>query len=121
MGRILQTAGNCCRGGVIVKPRNEAGPHCPSPLEPIPPGELWPLSFFHSRCRYGARALAAAIRAGLPVLRWKKRSWISTDDLIDFLRRHGRQEVQSDSESGKGSHEQRDIPEVSGNGCRKCS
>lgn len=59
-----------------------------APAKPIPSGEMWPLSFLHSRCGYGARARAAAIKAGLPVYRWQKRAWISTDDLIDLLRRH---------------------------------
>jgi hypothetical protein len=51
---------------------------------------MWPLEFLHSRCGYGARARAAAIKGGLPIYRWQKRSWIFTDDLIDFLRRHGK-------------------------------
>jgi hypothetical protein len=68
---------------------NEAGPHRPQPAEPIPPGELWPLSFLHSRLGYGSRSRAQMIRLGLPVFRWGGRSWFSTSDLIRFLVEHG--------------------------------
>jgi hypothetical protein len=72
-----------------MKPaHNAAGPHRPAPAEPIPPGELWPLEFLHSRCGYGARARKAAIEGGLTVYRWQKRAWIYTTELIEFLRRH---------------------------------
>jgi len=70
-------------------PKNKVGPHRPNPAKPIPPGQMWPLSFLHTRCGYGARARAAAIKAGLPVHRWQKRAWIYTDDLIEFLRKKG--------------------------------
>ncbi len=66
---------------------DQYGEHRTIPAKPIPPGQMWPLSFLHSRCGYGARARAAAIKAGLPVYRWQKRAWIYTDDLIAFIRR----------------------------------
>ncbi len=64
--------------------------HRAIPAKPIPPGQMWPLEFLHSRCGYGTRARAAAIKAGLPVYKWQKRAWIYTTELIDFLRRHGK-------------------------------
>lgn len=69
---------------------NAAGPHRPSRVRSIPRGQLWPLSYLHSRCGYGPRARAAMIAAGLPVIRYQRRAWISTTDLIAFLTRVGR-------------------------------
>ena len=69
---------------------NEAGPHRPAvPAEAIPAGQLWPLDYLRTRCGYGSSARAAAIRAGLRVFRWGKRSWVLTDELIAFLIREG--------------------------------
>jgi hypothetical protein len=76
-------------------PRNQAGPHRHSAVKAIPPGQLWPLSFLHTKCGYGARARAEAIRLGLPVFRWQKRAWVYTDDLIEFLRNAGRRQARS--------------------------
>ncbi len=86
------------------RPSNQAGPRHAIPAEPITPGQLWPLSFLHTKCGYGARARARMIQEGLPVLRWGKRSWILTDDLIRFLQREGQRaadEGASHSESGR--------------------
>jgi hypothetical protein len=94
------------------RPRNEAGPHRPGPSEPIPGGQLWPLDFLRTRCGYGARARAAAIKSGLPVYRWQKRAWVFTDELIAFLRRESSRCDQGDG----GMCEVTDLS-FSGNGC----
>jgi hypothetical protein len=71
-----------------MKPsRNTAGPHRPTPAEPIRPGELWPIRLLHERLGWGARTRAAAIRQGLRVHRWGKLAYVSTDDVIALLTR----------------------------------
>jgi hypothetical protein len=65
--------------------QNTAGPHRPTPAEPIPAGQVWPIRLLHDRLGWGARARAAAIKQGLPVHRWGKWAYIATDDLIQFL------------------------------------
>lgn len=77
--------------------RNTAGPHRPNTVKAIPPGQMWPISFLHSRCGYGARARSAAIAAGLPVHRWQRRAWIFTSDLIDFLRTNGGRQTSAET------------------------
>jgi hypothetical protein len=57
-------------------------------VEPIVPGELWPMRLLHRRLGWGARAQATAIREGLKVHRWGKYGFVATDDLIEFLTRH---------------------------------
>ena len=71
-------------------PRNIAGPHRPSLVEPITRGELWPVALLHIRCGMGPRARAKAFQEGLPVFSWGNRLWVSSDDVIDFLMRHQR-------------------------------
>lgn len=84
-------------------PRNVPGPHRgPAILQPIPSSQLWPLEFFHSVCGYGSQARAEAQRLGLPVYTWARRSWISTDDLIAFLKREGVKSEQGDVDHERG-------------------
>ena len=78
-------------------PRNEAGPHHgPVEVQPIPAGQMWPLECLNTKCGYGSDARAKAIRLGLPVYRWARRSWIYTDDLIAFLKREGKDDQDQD-------------------------
>jgi hypothetical protein len=84
--------------------RNTPGPHRPGPSgepQPIPPGQLWPLEFFHTVCGYGSQSRAEAIRLGLPIYRWARRSWILTDDLIVFLKREGARGDQDEPASAR--------------------
>jgi len=70
-----------------MKSRNTAGPHRPTPAEPIIAGQLWPIALLHTRLGWGARARAAAIRQGLQVHRWGGRAYVRSDDVIAFLTR----------------------------------
>ena len=95
-----------------MKPRNEAGPQHGSPSEPIPsPASCGPWNSF-IRVAGTVRVPAAAIKAGLPVYRWQKRLWISTDDLISLLMREGATGEQDD-DAADGLVDSR----FSGNGC----
>lgn len=83
----------------MTRPRNTAGPHRPSPAEPIRPGELWPIGLLHSRLGWGARCVAAARKQGLRVHRWGKRAYVRTDDVIALLTGNGNGQ-EPDSPSG---------------------
>jgi hypothetical protein len=66
---------------------NEAGPHRNLPREPIPLHAIVPIREMCRSLGWGARGLAAAKKQGLTVLRFSKWSYISSDDLLAFLRR----------------------------------
>lgn len=61
------------------------GPHRVIPTESIRSGELWPIRLLHERLGWGPRTLAAAKVKGLRILRWSKRAYVKTDDIIAFI------------------------------------
>jgi hypothetical protein len=78
--------------------RNQARPHrAPRSLEPIVPGQLWPVELLRLKLGWGARTRAAAFRDGLPAFRYGRQKFILSDDVIAFLTR--RSDSESDSNS----------------------
>lgn len=67
------------------RPSNQAGPHRPLPAGEIYADELLPLRDALEQLGWGAHSLAAAKRAGLRVLSFGGRSYITGREIIRFL------------------------------------
>jgi hypothetical protein len=68
-----------------VSPRNAAGPHrLAPPCPPIVPDHVYPWRRL-ADWGFGARGVAALVKAGLPVLRFGRLKFFSGQGLIDVL------------------------------------
>ena len=77
------------RGGPAndARPRNQAGPHRPTPpCPPIDPAVVYPIRRL-SDWGFGGATVAAMQRDGLPVMRFSKWKFVSGKALVEFLER----------------------------------